>query len=461
MKSLLKKQENKTLSSRMLVWGITVVFSILYIFIGNSIVTMDLDIFNVDNAYAEKAIVREIGDLQTSSYEMVEGVSSLENNTQYFTAEIVKGAHKGETVLAAQTSDNYTITVPEDPVSVGDKVILYNYGTKEGNADWIFGGYARLDGIIILAVIFALLVVIFGKLKGINTLISLVFTCLAVFSVFIPAVLNGYNLYFLTFVTCIYTIVMTLLITNGATAKSLTTILGCTFGVFVAAVLSKIFDSVLRLTGMTDEHSIYLMYLENGKELDLRALIFSMIVIGAMGAVMDVSMDISSSLYEIHTQADNLSFYKLFMSGIRIGRDVMGTMANTLVLAYIGSNLCATLLYITYSASLYELLNKENIIVEMLNALVGSTAILLTIPLTSLVCAFLYTRKHKEKLSVPVKKISIDTSKFNEWKSDVQNLKISDSVSDNTDLKERRTMIIPDDPVLIYYDKNTDTTEKK
>ena len=210
---------------------------------------------------------------------------------------------------------------------------------------------------------------------------------------FVPAVLNGYNIYILTIITCIFVIVMTLIITNGPSLKSFTTILGCAFGVVVAAFSNVILSKVMHMSGIIDEHSVYLQYLSNGKTVDLKALIFAMTVIGALGAVMDVAMDISSSLSEINYRNPELSFKELYKSGIRIGRDIMGTMANTLVLAYAGSSLCSTLLNITYSSSLLELLNREGVAVELIQSLVGSMAILLTIPLTSIVCAVLYTGK--------------------------------------------------------------------
>ena len=189
--------------------------------------------------------------------------------------------------------------------------------------------------LLILGGVFFLLLLVFGRMKGLNTIISLTFTVLAIFTVFIPSILSGYNIYLMSLVTCFFTIIMTLLITNGA-----------------------------------------------------------------MGAVMDVAMDISSSLYEIRLHARDIGFTSLVKSGIRIGRDVMGTMANTLVLAYIGSSLCSILLLITYSSSLRELLNRESIVVEILQALIGSTAILLTIPLTAMVCGVMYTQKPKPDIPV-------------------------------------------------------------
>lgn len=377
-----------------LVWVLTVTLSTAYIAIGYRIFSEGLDIFNMEEAYVEKGRVVSIGETVSDRYDLSEEIT-YENSLTYFTVTMLTGELKGTDVIAAQTSDNYT-GVHEEPVSVGDKVILYNYGDESMDVDWIFGGYARFDVLVVLGLTFFFLLLAFGQMKGLNTIISLIFTVLAIFVVFIPSVLGGYNVYFMSMVTCIFTIIMTLLLTNGAGKKSLATILGCIFGVIVAAGLSILFEKLLRLTGLLDEHSIYLTYLDSGVSIDLVALIYAMIVIGAMGAVMDVAMDISSSLYEIRLHARDIGFAGLVRSGIRIGRDVMGTMANTLVLAYIGSSLCSILLLITYSASLRELLNRESIVVEILQAMIGSTAILLTIPLTAMVCGVIYTRKPKE-----------------------------------------------------------------
>ncbi|MBQ1524424.1 MAG: YibE/F family protein [Firmicutes bacterium] len=373
------------------VWLLTVVISCILLFIGNRLAVKDLDVFNMEGAWAVKARVTEIGEFKQDSY-TTDPSTTYENYVQIFYAKVLtRGEFRGEIVQAEQTSDNYTNMSQEQPVEVGDKVMLYNYGSSDNGSDWVFGGYARLDGVMWLVAAFIILLIVFGRIKGVNTIVSLGFTCLAVFAVFVPSVLAGWNIYLMTAVTCVYTIIMTLLITNGASVKSLTTILGCSFGVAVAAVISAIFDKVLKLTGILDEHSVYLQYLQSGVTIDLKGVIFAMIVIGAMGAVMDVAMDISTSLNEVHEHAPDIGFAGLFKSGMNIGRDVMGTMANTLVLAYIGSSLCSILIYITYSSSLLELLNRENIAVEMLQSITGSLAILLTIPLTTLVCCFMYT----------------------------------------------------------------------
>ena len=127
-------------------------------------------------------------------------------------------------------------------------------------------------------------------------------------------------------------------------------------------------------------------------------MIFAGVILGAVGAVMDVSVSISSSLKELYDQVERPTFGGLVKSGVNIGRDIMGTMANTLVLAYIGCELSATLLLVSLSTSVTTLFTVEKIVAELLQALVGSIGILLTIPLTAVVSAALYIGVRKIKL---------------------------------------------------------------
>lgn len=153
---------------------------------------------------------------------------------------------------------------------------------------------------------------------------------------------------------------------------------------------------LLKLTGMVDEDSLYLQMVQTVSPIDLRGIIFAAIIIGALGAIMDVAMDIASSLYELRRNVPDISAGKLISSGFNIGRDVMGTMANTLVLAYIGSGLATTLLLVAYNVTFVELMNMELIVVELLQALVGSIGIILAIPLTALICAAIYPHHQRE-----------------------------------------------------------------
>ena len=145
---------------------------------------------------------------------------------------------------------------------------------------------------------------------------------------------------------------------------------------------------------------LYLYNLRKDNPIDLKAIIFAMIIVGAVGAVMDVAMSIASSLCEINEKSPDLPARELLKSGLTIGRDIMGTMANTLVLAYIGSALCCMLLMVTYSSNVSQILNREQIAVEILQALAGSIGILAALPLTAITSVLCLKPLNRIKRSV-------------------------------------------------------------
>lgn len=379
-------KENKR---KLTLYLITVAASLVLLVVGNRIVyEKDVMFLGGYEDGACSATVTEIVYKDTENV-VIDGEIAGEESVVIFKCKITSGELKGETVVATETTSAYD-AVPLELVNVGDKILIARFDSAEGefqDVEWFMHDYDRTLPLWILGALFVLLVLLFGRMKGVNTLISLGFTCVAVFAVFVPSVLAGRNIYFWSIIVCIYITIMTLLITNGYNKKTLAAIIGCSSGVFVAGLLTVITSAFLKLTGITTEETIYII---QNFEIDLGALTFGGVILGAVGAVMDVSVSISSSLKELHDQVETPSFWGLVKSGVTIGRDIMGTMANTLVLAYIGCELSATLLSVIYSSSMTTLFSREKIVQEILQALVGSIGILLTIPLTAVVSAALY-----------------------------------------------------------------------
>ncbi len=376
---------------RALIYLGTVAASLLFLYFGNRFATTGFEIF--PGASMEKPVKAQVTQIleRTTDHYSLDSETPLENVRISFEARVLDGWQKGLTVSCEQTIDAIT-PVKNKEVEVGDRVLIFNSDPSSARSTWMFWDYIRTDTLLVLGLVFAVLLLLFGRFKGINTLISLAFTCLAVFAVFIPSLLSGHNAYVSSVVICLFTIVMTLLIVNGADTKSLAAGLGCLGGVLVSGGLTLLMDHLLALTGLLNEESAFLLYMDTPKPIDLKAIIFASIIIGALGAIMDVAMSIASSLYELREQVERAGFGLLLRSGLQIGRDIMGTMANTLVLAYIGSSLSMVLLLIAYNTSLLGLLNKEMIVVEILQALVGSLGLLITIPLTSVISAWFYSR---------------------------------------------------------------------
>ena len=296
---------------------ITVLVSVLLIIIGNKIAVNGRTIFQNVQQDVEKAKVQKVIGRFTQSENYDEHAFVLSDKI-IFEAKITDGMRKGETVSAIQSFSGFATNVNAKEVAVGDYVLLIDIVEE-----WYFNGYIRTNKLLGLGIFFALSVLIFGGKKGFNTILSLGLTCASIFAVFIPAILSGKNIYIMSLLVCAYTIAMTLFIVIGFNRKAFTAAVGCASGIVVTAIITVIMDKLLILSGVVDESSKYLASLPVENQINLRAIIFSGIIIGAMGAVMDVAMSISSSLWEIKEKAREINFKALLRSGLTIGRDIM------------------------------------------------------------------------------------------------------------------------------------------
>lgn len=363
---------------------ISVFLSALIILFGYLYIVGDGTIFkgSMEGETVKCRVIR-ISDVQINN---VSGESEFV--TVYFKAQALNTDLRGKTIDAVQEIDKSYAFSPRQ-VEQDDKILVEGY-TQDGVLHYYFGDYVRITPLIWLLVIFCILIVVFSRMQGVKTIVSLALTCLAVFIVLVPAILNGHNIYLWSIAVCVYITVMTLSIISGFNMKALCAGIGCVSGVLCSGLITLIMDRFLNMTGLLEEESIYLFQLYPDNPINLKAIIFAMIIVGAVGAVMDVSMSISSSLYELRIKSPSIGPKELMKSGFTIGRDMMGTMANTLVLAYIGSSLTCVLLLVAYNANIEQVINKEIIVAEALQALAGSMGMLLTLPLTSAVCAVMY-----------------------------------------------------------------------
>ena len=372
-------------ASRALVALLTLLFSAVFLWSGNRI------------AAAGGGALPPLTDDGFLRAEVVEILSSEEENgilELRFSAQL----EGGEQVTAIQQAN--TASAVELPlVKPGDRITLYP-NPDPATADSVpyrLDDYLRVDGVLVLVGVFLLGLILLGRGKGVRTVVSLALTCGAVFWVFLPLVLGGFNVYLAAIVVCLYVTVATLLLVGGPDRKTLVAMAGCIGGVLLSGLLTVLVSRLLHLTGMADQDAIYLADLTTRNPLDLEGIVFAGVLIGAVGAIMDVAMSLASALWELRCEAAAPTARLLARSGMTIGRDMMGTMANTLVLAYIGSSLSTVLLLVAYATSAEVLLNREMIATELLRAVVGSLAILITIPLTSLLAAWIYTRENRTK----------------------------------------------------------------
>lgn len=373
-----------------IIYIFTLLFSIIFLIVGYSINKPSIDEQGFDKSYIAKVISIEekIEDTIDYSYE------SVKTKTIKFKVQIKNSNLKNEEVLAYQYIDEIVAVNPKE-IEVGDMILisLLNSRTSQEKKVWTYLEYYRTNTIIMLLVGFFILIIILGQKKGINTILSLVITCLSIFMVFVPSIIKGNNIYISSIIISMFIIFMSLILLNGINKKTICAIIGNLGGLFIAGLLAFMLSNILNLTGLIDENSNFLIMLNSNNPIDLKAILWSSIVIGSLGAVMDVSMSIASSLNELAENMDNKDFRTLLNSGMNIGRDAIGTMANTLILAYIGSSLSVVLLLFVYYKDVLLLFNLEMIIFEIMQAIIGSMGILFAIPITSFFSAYIYNSK--------------------------------------------------------------------
>jgi len=274
-------------------------------------------------------------------------------------------------------------------VEQGDRIVVHLEEVEEGEPVIHILEYARDIQIYILLVIFAAAILYVGGMKGIKTILTLFLTVFIIFKVLLPLVLKGYNPIIVTVVVATTITVVTILFISGKEKKGMAAMGGTILGVMISGGLAFAIGAKVHLTGLSSEEAIMLMYIPQGIQFDYRGLLFSGILLGALGAVMDVSMSIASSIEELNRVNNELSWQRLYMSGMSVGRDIMGTMTNTLILAYTGSSMPLLLLLMAYDTPMNKMMNLDMIATEIIRSLAGSIGIVLTIPITAALAVLL------------------------------------------------------------------------
>lgn len=370
-----------------------VLFSVLFLFAGNRLASShhrDLVISDYES---------ELGDQVFAKVVKIDSVTpnpdDSSTNIVKFDAVITMGDRKGSVVQAVQHAYKNNETMPP-AVKANDPVVLGKLSAG-ASSEWAFENFDRIGQIAILVLAFILLLFLLGGRKGLSTVFSLLFTCLSLFCVYIPLIIAGYDVYLLTVVVTVAIIGVSFALSGGLNRKSLAAAVGCAGGVVFSGILYRYMETVMKLTGYYNDQTSRLVQIFGQDGLDLKAVVFAMVTIGALGSVMDVAMSIASSLFEIASERP-AARQEILKSGFTIGKDIMGTMANTLILAYIGSSLVTVLIYGASNYPLFQLLDKEEIIIELLQSLIGVIGMLFTIPFTTVMSSVLFTGRKEEEI---------------------------------------------------------------
>ncbi|NLW16785.1 MAG: YibE/F family protein [Firmicutes bacterium] len=315
------------------------------------------------------------------------GESGYDSEANNVTIRFLNGPYKGqEMTILHITGGNPAYDIFVEP---GNKVLLEAELDGDELVNVYIADHIRDTYVYVLVGLFCLLVLLIGGKAGLRAMFSLIVTVILVAQVFLPLLLRGYSPLPLAVLLSTLSIIVTLVVVSGWNRKTLAAILGTASGVLAAGILAYVFGNLAKLTGLSHEETQMLMYIPQGIEFNYQGLLFAGIVIGALGAVMDVGMSVASSMFEIKSVSPQISLGELFRSGMNVGRDIMGTMTNTLILAYLGSSTPLLLLFFAYQVPIERIMNLDTIVTELVRAFSGSIGLVSAIPLTALIAAWL------------------------------------------------------------------------
>lgn len=314
--------------------------------------------------------------------------------TQYIKAIILEGEYAGRHVQIQHMPARYSIY--DFNLEKGHRIFVEAYLTPEGRLEGKILGIDREFYIVRFAFVFLIILLIIGGIKGLRSFVALVLTGFIIVSVLIPMILDGHTPLFATMISSVIIIVVGFLIINGFSRKCAAAILGTTSGVIFAAIFAEFFSGLTSITGATDQEIIYYIA-ERGISVDFAGLFVSGVLIGSIGVTMDVSMSVTSIVFELKKRSPRIKYHQLVSSGMNVGKDMIATMVNTLVLAYAGASMPLFLLFVNIGMPIDYILNTEIISAEIIRSLSGSVALILTIPLTSLIAASICDCKSRKR----------------------------------------------------------------
>lgn len=380
-------------------WGILLIILCMY-FPVQCLANADTDL---EKYYAEKmqapdytAVKAKVLDIPFDDTQIdkpdVPRVSDI--RYQHLKLKIITGRHKGEVFTVKNSIE--MINPYKLIIDKGDTILLRLYEDQEGKVENLVV-YERSKEIYLYAMIllFMLLLVIIGGMKGLKSILTLVLTAVMVIFVLLPLALKGWNPILISTFVCIGITAITLLLVSGWNRKTFNAFLGTLGGVMVAGLLALAVGNLSKLSGLGNEDAQLLAYIPQHMNMDYKGLLFAGIIIGALGAVMDVTMSVASAMWEIKELQPSLSVKALIRSGMNIGKDVMGTMSNTLILAYAGGSIHMMLLLRAFKIPLLEIINMDFMASEIIRAIAGSIGLVCAIPFT----AFLGGMLNKPKTS--------------------------------------------------------------
>ncbi len=350
------------------------------------------DKFNSEALHYVKARV-----INVSSEELVqdEEDSKLYLGQQEVEVEILEGDQKGEKI----SFTNYLTQVHSIKVSTNQRVIVCADTPENAEAYYTIFNYDRTLPLGMLILAFAVAILIVGRRKGVRALLGVGFSLMTVVLFMAQAIYHGFSPVAIALLTVLIATGASLLLLNGFSRRTAVGVIATLLGVCVTAVIFIIAAWSLHLSGYNSDIAEELLLVRDNTGLKVRPLLIAGVLISALGAVMDVAVSLAAALEELVEVNPNLTRRELIKSGLNIGKDMIGTMSNTLILAFAGTALNTMISLQAYGYQFSQLFSSDYMAIELAQGLCATLGVVLTVPVATGIAAIFFVRKVKERVS--------------------------------------------------------------
>ncbi len=305
--------------------------------------------------------------------------------------EILNGDEKGKRVIIDH-GGSFTIT-ENQKVRTGEKLVVAKTPDLPGGrvVYYVIDKY-RINGLMIVILAFLATAIYFGRKRGITAIIGLVFTVLVIFYYIIPQILKGSNPFLTCILGALIILFVSLYVSHGFNKRTSVALVSSFISLVLAVVIDLVFVYLAKLAGNGTEEAFYLQF--GSFNPNLRGLLLGGIIIGVLGVLDDVTTAQTAAIEEIHKANPALLFKDLYNKGMSIGREHIVSLVNTLVLAYVGVSFPFLLLYVSQKPQAFWMtFNSSFVAEEIVRTLVGSTVLVLAVPITTVLAAWFYSRR--------------------------------------------------------------------
>ena len=347
-----------------------------------------------DNIVFQESDIRPALVLETDDSTVID-TGLVRSGEQRCRLEILSGPFKGEIVEGKNTLNG---SLEQDKIfAVGDKALVrINYEGEQVLSVSMIDHY-RMPWELVMGGMFVLLLVLFAGKTGIRAVLSFILTVLMIWKVMVPLYLKDWNpIWVGLFITLALTVLIIALV-YGFDRRCAAAVSGSALGILVTCIMGIVFTDLFKIHGAVMAYSESLLY-AGYQNLNLTQIFMASIFIGASGAIMDLSVDITSAVYEVVEKRPDLSWWEAARSGMNVGRAAMGTMTTTLLFAYSGGYVALLMVFMAQGTPLSNVFNYKYVAAELIHTVIGSFGLVTVAPFTAL-CAGFFLAKRKTAVS--------------------------------------------------------------